>query len=255
MYDPAEVPDGPVPDDLTEGQKVFVGMLREDAENRFRDGDLGALSHSVAHKPDDPAFWMLLDGKTSTTSAPYRDYCYICRDPEYAAMGLPLCYQCARCGGHIAADDENCDDCGWCINPYNQRPQDGLEGVQGPEGDDDWHDPRFGLGDFETSEPFLVVTGTGYQGMPETFGDFDDKDAKNPGDYVENMAGPRWRGTVTSVSGHHAFTSWGPEGKTTAGEFYPTDADVRIDEPRPGVAPGEIVKARHGHLRVIRRAS
>jgi hypothetical protein len=42
----------------------------------------------------------------------YRDYCYICRDPEYAAMGLPLCRRCGECGGHVAADDCVCDDCG-----------------------------------------------------------------------------------------------------------------------------------------------
>lgn len=42
----------------------------------------------------------------------YREGCYICRDPDFAAMGLPLCYRCRNCEGHVPADDEVCDDCG-----------------------------------------------------------------------------------------------------------------------------------------------
>lgn len=42
----------------------------------------------------------------------YNARCYICRDPDYAQMGLPLCYPCVKCGGHVAADDTRCDDCG-----------------------------------------------------------------------------------------------------------------------------------------------
>ena len=63
--------------------------------------------------PVDPAYWMLFD-EFITTPNPrvYRGYCYICRDPEYARMGLPLCYACEVCGGHVAADDTYCDDCG-----------------------------------------------------------------------------------------------------------------------------------------------
>lgn len=38
--------------------------------------------------------------------------CYICRDPDFAARGLPLCKACPACGGHVAADDSRCDDCG-----------------------------------------------------------------------------------------------------------------------------------------------
>lgn len=62
-------------------------------------------------KPNDPAFWMLYDGVESTPIIHSPD-CYICTDPEYARMGLPLCRKCPRCGGHIPADDETCDDCG-----------------------------------------------------------------------------------------------------------------------------------------------
>lgn len=62
-------------------------------------------------KPGDPAYWMLFDDFT-TTPVIQRAGCYICDDPEYALMGLPLCYPCPACGGHIAADDCVCDDCG-----------------------------------------------------------------------------------------------------------------------------------------------
>lgn len=98
-----------------------------------------------AFGPDDkgdPAYWMLLDGHV-TVPVVHSDSCYICRDPEYAAMGLPLCYPCPACVrrmrpcgacsgrggtageacsdclatgftggmGHIPADDEACDEC------------------------------------------------------------------------------------------------------------------------------------------------
>lgn len=83
---------------------------------------------SVPMKPGDPAFWMLEKGKRLqqdgyagdlftpewiTPKAAHRDGCYICEDPEFALMGLPLCYFCPSCKtGHIAADNTVCDDCG-----------------------------------------------------------------------------------------------------------------------------------------------
>ena len=42
----------------------------------------------------------------------YSSECYICNDPDFAQMGLPLCFSCSECGGHCAADDPACDDCG-----------------------------------------------------------------------------------------------------------------------------------------------
>lgn len=63
-------------------------------------------------KPDDPAYWMLSDGVT-TTPVVYSKDCYICNDDEYARMGLPLCRKCPKCGGHIPADDSTCDGCGY----------------------------------------------------------------------------------------------------------------------------------------------
>jgi len=67
-------------------------------------------------KPDDPAYWMLERGiedpSKRSKKIVHSDRCYICRDPEFALMGLPLCYPCAKCGGHVAADDTVCDACG-----------------------------------------------------------------------------------------------------------------------------------------------
>ena len=60
---------------------------------------------------DDPALWMLLDGY-ETTPIVHSNACYICQDPDYARMGLPLCRKCPSCNGHIAADDTVCDNCG-----------------------------------------------------------------------------------------------------------------------------------------------
>lgn len=67
---------------------------------------------SIPMKPSDPAYWMLFDDFTTTPEI-HRSYCYICNDPEFAQMGLPLCRICPRCEGHIAADDTGCDDCGF----------------------------------------------------------------------------------------------------------------------------------------------
>lgn len=62
-------------------------------------------------KRTDLAHALLEDDYTSTPVIHHRG-CYICNDPEFAQMGLPLCRVCPRCEGHIAADDTTCDDCG-----------------------------------------------------------------------------------------------------------------------------------------------
>ncbi len=73
---------------------------------------------SIPMKPDDPAYWMLFDGRTSTPVVFDRN-CYICTDPEFAQMGMPLCRVCISCqetdrgDGHIPADDEVCSVCGF----------------------------------------------------------------------------------------------------------------------------------------------
>jgi hypothetical protein len=71
---------------------------------------------SVPLKVTDPAYWMLQEGMRDpskrTKSNVYKSGCYICEDPEFSLMGLPLCYPCKGCGGHVPADDSICDDCG-----------------------------------------------------------------------------------------------------------------------------------------------
>lgn len=130
------------PHELTEEQARLVQALQDDARNRYADGDLGALRHSIALKPYDPAYKLLLDGK-HTTPEVHRDGCYICEDPEFAAMGLPLCKPCPDCvrkgrgQGHIAADDAICDDCGYQHGPWDYgkgweilpEPRDPQEGT------------------------------------------------------------------------------------------------------------------------------
>lgn len=44
--------------------------------------------------------------------------CYICKDPEFELLGLPLCRYCPVCAmkgspGHIPADDTRCSVCGF----------------------------------------------------------------------------------------------------------------------------------------------
>ena len=84
---------------------------------------------------DDAAYRMLFDGFESVPVKDiYREECYICRDPDYARMGLPLCYKCTKCGGHVAADDTICDDCGY-DQMMNQMDDDGIgEAVGFPAG-------------------------------------------------------------------------------------------------------------------------
>lgn len=71
---------------------------------------------SIPMSKSDPAYWMLEQGlkdpSQRTVTTVYDSNCYICRDPEFSLMGLPLCYPCAKCSGHVPADDTFCDECG-----------------------------------------------------------------------------------------------------------------------------------------------
>lgn len=146
---------------LTDEQQGFVDGLREDAVNRYRDGDYGAIRRSIAMNPSDPAFALLLDDFRSVPVV-HRDGCYICEDPEYAATGLPLCFpcpacvrrqqECGACGGtgaypdktpctdclatgllggmgHIAADDTGCDDCEYEHGPDDYDEEGLITGI------------------------------------------------------------------------------------------------------------------------------
>lgn len=72
---------------------------------------------------DDPCYFMLQNGRLEEIETPdefnwrtkpviHREGCYICEDPEFSLMGLPLCYPCQFCNGHVAADSDTCDECG-----------------------------------------------------------------------------------------------------------------------------------------------
>lgn len=64
---------------------------------------------------------MLYDDSYTSSTNVYDENCYICRDPDFAQMGLPLCRECPQCKessggeelGHIAADDSVCTVCGY----------------------------------------------------------------------------------------------------------------------------------------------
>jgi hypothetical protein len=76
--------------------------------------------------PNDPCYWMLEQGREDpskrTTSTVFKSGCFICEDEEFSLMGLPLCYPCEFCKGHVAADDDRCDDCGK-TQPYKEYPE------------------------------------------------------------------------------------------------------------------------------------
>jgi hypothetical protein len=79
-------------------------------------------------QPGDPAHWMLSDEHTTKPEV-NRPGCYICSDPEFAQMGMPLCKMCPQCvgretgTGHIPADGEECDDCGYNLREHYEREQ------------------------------------------------------------------------------------------------------------------------------------
>ena len=67
---------------------------------------------SIPLKPDDPCQFLLQNPNIYTIPVFNRKGCYICEDPEFAEMGLPLCYKCMFCEGHVPADSNACSDCG-----------------------------------------------------------------------------------------------------------------------------------------------
>lgn len=69
---------------------------------------------SIPLREDDPAYWLLergiADPSQRSVTTVFKSGCYICEDPEFALMGLPLCYPCKECGGHVPADDTVCEN-------------------------------------------------------------------------------------------------------------------------------------------------
>lgn len=80
----------------------------------------GWLAQDYTPMHDSDLCLVLIKDAIFSTPTVYRQSCSICRDPEYAMMGLPLCTVCPDCGGHVPADDITCDDCGGEQGiPYN----------------------------------------------------------------------------------------------------------------------------------------
>lgn len=84
-------------------------------------------------RADDPAAFMLIKGLEEqakidsgeitesnwiSKTTVYNPNCYICKDPEFALMGMTLCYPCPECGGHVPADDVTCEN-GHEDGPWN----------------------------------------------------------------------------------------------------------------------------------------
>lgn len=94
---------------------------------------------STVTQPTDPAMALLADPNVHSTPVEgvYRDSCYICVDPEFAAMGLPLCKPCPACSakadgqdaGHVPADDVACTDCGFDLQEFYERREHGGQTV------------------------------------------------------------------------------------------------------------------------------
>lgn len=143
-----------------DGIRVMVLANGEEHETSLLSQVSGDLK--LATQDDDPAAWMLHDGKTSKHAPGVQEVgllhsCYVCADPEFAQMGLPLCRPCPECQrnqqdcqacggtgglpdhtpctdclstgklglpGHIPADDSVCDCCGHEETPadYPQAP-------------------------------------------------------------------------------------------------------------------------------------
>jgi hypothetical protein len=103
----------------------MVKPMSDDELKRLQNEIQGTKVFETLHptKPDDPAYQLLLDDHTSTPiEGLYRQTCFICRDPEFAQMGLPLCYPCVVCKGHVPADDSVCEN-GHENNPSMMDPE------------------------------------------------------------------------------------------------------------------------------------
>ncbi len=106
-----------VPSDVA--HETWVRAMRRHGENLEKSRwtpEYTTSEHGLAitvTQPQDPAYALLLDDHmTVPDKSIHRDDCYICEDPEFARMGLPLCHACYDCDGHVPADDIYCWDCG-----------------------------------------------------------------------------------------------------------------------------------------------
>lgn len=99
--------------------------LKEDL-NRLSKLTQAAMNCSDSGTKSKPPFGGLRPVLTPRVAEVYSKNCYICNDADYARWGLPLCYPCPCCGGHVPADDSVCDDCGKWIFGYIPCPSCGA---------------------------------------------------------------------------------------------------------------------------------
>jgi hypothetical protein len=99
-----------------EGQRA-AGRARAEEFVNIDDAQRAEMGLGPRTRPSDPAYFLLADGHT-TKPVVHDPLCYICNDPEFAQMGLPLCRPCPHCreagrgDGHVPADDTVCTECG-----------------------------------------------------------------------------------------------------------------------------------------------
>lgn len=93
-------------------QQDFEEEIFEDARGTWWTYREAGRVPTTVTKPTDPAYQLLINPNIYSTpdDSIFRDDCYICVDPEFAQMGLPLCKPCEECGGHRAADDNICEN-------------------------------------------------------------------------------------------------------------------------------------------------
>ena len=92
---------------------------------------LGVMAEhiGVTRNPDDPSGFDPLPEDRWSKPVVHHPYCYICNDPDFMTHGLPLCFPCVLCGGHVAADDYICDLCG-AVQPTDPEEAKEPEGIQ-----------------------------------------------------------------------------------------------------------------------------
>lgn len=121
--------------EMTPGEELLTPDEVRDALGKIEDR-IRENRSSDADRPDrtvtaeaDPAYRLLADGATSTPpEGVFDDKCYICNDPEFSQMGLPLCQACPACTakpgpgvGHVPADDIICTDCGYDLQAHYEE--------------------------------------------------------------------------------------------------------------------------------------
>ena len=94
---------------MTDIDDVLAGIEDPDLMSEVYNG---WVQGNYTPMPSDDSAQFLIDMPYHSTPTIYSDSCYICNDPEFAMMGMPLCFACPECNGHIAADDPDCE-CGY----------------------------------------------------------------------------------------------------------------------------------------------